>query len=260
MANPTLISNVTPYKGFTLLEIAERLLATRGMTLDSTTMRTVAIASDQTDAYNRIRRAFDLCARRFPGVFFIQKYSTTWVQNDTLLSLPANCQAPLYVNYDGKTLRRMTRVQRQNILDGIQSGSQTFKMAGDPMYYHIAGIANEASANPPDYRLVIELLPHPADAKTIEIGYNARAPQLVSATAGDTDDYLPVDQILQEWILRRAMMLWGADSGDTLTIDVASAELKVLELDMDEISEANLDAPTAIYPEYPTMPEFQRRR
>lgn len=261
MSDPTLFSNETPYKGFTIQEIAEKLLQGRGMTLDATTMRTAVITAEETDAYNRIRRAFTLCAKRFPGVFTIQEYSVAWTLGDTLKALPANCSMPVYVNYDGKTCRRLNRVMRQNVLDGNTSANvQQLSLSGDPVYYHIRGITNLASANPPDYRLVLELIPHPTDAKLITIGYNAKAPALASATADDKDNYLPIDDALQEWILRRAQALWAADSGDSTMMELALAEMERIERDLDDAAEANMDAPVTILPEYPTLPSHQRRR
>lgn len=262
MADPTLISNVSAYSGFTLDQITERLLASRGMTLDSTTMRTPVIATESTDAYNRIRRSFSLFVARFPGVYTIQKYNTTWTLNDTMLALAANLRDIVYVEWDGRPLRRINRLMRQNIHNGrdASSNAQVLDVAGDPLYYDEVGLANVGTASAPDYRLVIEILPHPSTSKTLTVCYNAKAPALPSTGATDKDDPLPINEPFQEWVLRRAQELWAADEGDQVTREMAMQERANIELDIDEMIDANMDAPSVILPEYPTAPSSQRRR
>lgn len=263
MADPTLINNVTPYTGFTLQQITERLLASRGMTLDSTTMRTVAITSEETDAYTRIRRAFTLASAKYPGLFFVQEYSVAWTAGNTMIYLPANVQNILYVNYKGRPCRELTRKMRANILDGLNtSNEQQFKISGDIVYWHARGLTDIGAANAPEYRVVLELLPHPAstDTEIVTIGYNAKAPALPSSASNQKDDVLPANEPLQEWILRRAQELWAADEGDATTREIAISERQVIEMDLDEIVEANLGVPSVILPEYPTAPDYQRRR
>lgn len=263
MANPTLISNVTPYSGFTLQQIAERLLASRGMTLDSTTMRTVAITSEETDAYNRIRRSFSLAQAKYPGLFTVQEYSVAWTAGDTLLALPANVQNVLYVNFAGRPCRELNRAMRQNLLDGLSSGTQVFKITGsEVVYWHLRGMADVGAANAPDYRQVLEILPHlpSTNTDTITIGYVAKAPALPSSASNQKDDALPASEPLQEWILRRAQEIWAADEGDATTREIAIQERQHVELDLDEIMEGSVGVPSVVLPEYPTLPEYQRRR
>ena len=261
MADPTLISNVTPYSGFTVEQICERLLASRGMTLDATTMRSEAIATDIVDAYNRIRRSCVLLQARFPGIFTIQPYTVTWIQDDSMLALPANARDVVYVDYDGRPLKPLSRKMRQNILDGRNSSTnvQEYKATGETSYYFLAGMANVGTADDPDYRPVIELIPAPSNARTLEIGYNAKAPALPSSTAEEKDNPLPYNEALQEWILRRAQELWGADESDKTSVDIAREERSVLEMDIDEMLEANMEYPSVVLPEYPTEPNNQRR-
>jgi hypothetical protein len=263
MADPTLISNETPYTGFTLQEIAERLLASRGLTLDATTMRTPVITADETDAYNRVRRAFALFTAKYPGLFTAQEYETNWTAGDTMLALPANVRDVLYVDFNGKTLRPLSRKMRENIKDGMVSGELQLKLGtGETGYYCLRGLANVGTSDDPEYRIVIELLPAPAASITypITIGYNIKAPALLSSTAEQKDNPIPLAEPMQEWLLRRSQELWATDDGDQVTLTLAKTERAEIEADLNETLEANQEMPIVVLPEYPTLPSYHRRR
>lgn len=262
MADPTLIVNNTPYSGFTVEQICERLLASRGLTLDSATMRTEADTYQAADAYNRIRRACALFHARYPGLFTIQPYTVTWIAGDTMVALPANARDIVYVDYDGRPLRPITRKMRQNILDGrnANTNAQEYTTTGEASFYDLAGMTNAGTSDDPDYRPVLRLIPAPSNSKTLEVGYNSKAPALPSSTAEEKDNPLPYNEAMQEWILRRAQELWGADDGDRVLVATAREERGVTEMDIDEMVEAMMDGiPSVVLPEYPTLPNSQRR-
>lgn len=260
MTNPTLIGNVTPYGGFTVESIVERLLASRGMTLNSATGRTVATTTEQTEAFDRLRRAMVMLSARFPGVWTIQEYSATWTSGDTRLAVPANCLNVLYVYYNGIPLKPLNRHHMQAIEASDQSG-QDYRISGDTAYYHVVGITNTGTTDDPVYAQVIELIPAPASpnaTRTVRIGYRIKSPALPSSTAEEKDNPLPIHEALQEWLLRRMMEMWGADEADQTTVQVAREERQVVELDLEELIEGTSEYPKVATPEYPTLPNVSR--
>lgn len=259
MADPTLVSNVTPYTGFTLDQITERLLAARGMTLDSTTGRVVATSGEQTDAYNRVRRAFSLLSTRFPSIFSIQQYSVAWTAGNTMIALPASIRDIVYVSFDGRQLRPLTRIKYLDIIKAADSGGG-YKVTGEACYYRVAGFSDEGVSPATDYRIVLEIIPNPdsASTDTLIVGYNSKAPALPRTDSDDGAVTLPVNEPLQEWILRRAQELWAVDASDTTSRENAEAERLKIEMDLDEMLEANLEYPDVAIPDYPTLPEYSR--
>lgn len=259
MADPTLISNETPYTGFTLTDIVERLLASRGMTLDSATGRTVATTTEQTEAYNRVRRAFIMLSARFPGVWTIQEYEVAWTSGDTMRAVPANCLNVLYVYFNGIPLKPLNRHMMQAI-NAEDSASSAYRITGDVRYYEVPGITNTGTASDPVYAQVIRLVPSPGtgNVSNVRIGYRIKAPALPSSTADELDNPLPVHEALQEWLLRRAMEIWGADDGDQTTVVIAREERTVIEMDIDELIEGTSEYPKVATPAYPTLPDYDR--
>lgn len=259
MTNPTVISNVTPYGGFTVESIVERLLASRGMTLDSATGRTVATTTEQTEAFNRLRRAMVMLSARFPGVWTIQEWSAAWVAGDSRVNIPLNALNVLYVYFNGIPLTPLNRHHIQGITRGDDSGGG-YKITGTPLYYQVVGISNSGDADDPVYRQVLEIIPAPPSdsTETVRVGYRIKSPALPSSTAEEKDNPLPVHEALQEWLLRRSMELWGADDGDQTTTTLAREERMVIEMDLDELIEGMGEYPKVATMEYPTLPENRR--
>lgn len=260
MADPTLVTNVTPYTGFSLDEITEQLLATRGMTIDSTTGRVVATSTEQSEAYRRVRRAWTMMNARFPSLWSIQLYSVAWTAGDTMLALPASIGSIIYVNYNGIPLKPLTRSKFQALSRSEDLGGD-FKVAGKPTHYFLPGFSDEGASPATDYRLVIELIPHPGtdyDTKTIEVAYNSKAPALPRDDSDDGNVGLPVHEAMQEWLLRRSQEIWAADESDAVTQQIAREERAIIEDDIDEWIEANNEYPQVAQAEYPSFPSINR--
>lgn len=260
MADPVLVSNVAPYTGFTLDEITERLLGTRGMTLDALTGRTLATTSEQTDAYNRVRRAFTLLNTRWPNLWSIQTFKVNWTPDDTRIALPASIASIVYVNYNGVPMLPLTRTKYQALSANVDT-TKRFRIDGLPGYYFIPGFSDEGVPPATDYRLVLELVPHPGtqgNDNELEIAYNSKAPALPRADTDEGAVTLPVHESLQEWALRRAQELWAADQGDAVTGGIAKEERAIVELDIDEWIEANNEYPMVVEAEYPILPTIHR--
>lgn len=259
MTNPTLIGNVTPYGGFTVESIVERLLASRGMTLDAATGRTIATTTEQTESFNRLRRAMVMMSAKYPGIWTIQEYSVAWIAGDTRINIPLNALNVLYVYFNGVPLTPLNRHMLQGI-EASDDSTANYRITGDPRYYAMVGISNSGDANDPIYRQVLELIPAPATTvtDTIRIGYRIRSPELPSSTAEEKDNPLPVHEALQEWLLRRSMELWAADEGDQTTTMIAREERMVVEMDLDELIEGMGEYPKVATAEYPTLPSNRR--
>lgn len=263
MADPTLLADQAVYSGFTLDEITEQLLGARGMTLDATTGRVLASSTEQTEAYNRVRRAMSLLTARFPGVFSIQEHTVTWTDGDTMYALPASCRDVVYVSYQNRQLRPLNRLERQRLVKNASDDTATWKITGTTLYYIIRGISNEGTSDSPDYRTVIELIPGPASpqaTETLAVGYNAKGWALPRADGTDGAKELPLNNALQEWLLRRSQELWAVDQSDSTTLELARSERAAVEIDIDEMVEGNLEYPQVAYPEYPSIPTHDRDR
>ncbi len=260
MADPTLLADQPSYTGFTVDEIAERLLGARGMTLDADTGRVLATSSEQLDAYNRVRRAMSMLTARFPGVFTIQEHTATWTSGDTMYALPASCRSVVWASYEGRQLRPLTRLKRQDLVKSDENDGG-FKITGTCLYYFMRGMSDEGVSPLTDYRHVIELIPNPISPQATEslvVGYNIKSWALPRADSDDGAKELPLSEPLQEWLLRRSQEIWGADASDQTTVGIAREERMVIEDDIHDMIEGTLEYPAAATPEYPTLPSESR--
>lgn len=230
------------------------------MTLDTDTGRVIASTTEQAEVYAVVRRAMAMLMSKFPGVFTIQMHSVAWTSGDTRYALPAAVRRPLWVTYAGKNLRPLTRIKRQDLVKGDAAGGG-WKITGITGYYHMVGISNEGTADSPDYRQVIELIPTPTtpyDAQTLIVAYNAKAWALPRDNATDGAKEIPLDEAMQEWLLRRAQIIYGADASDPTTVQTAREELLTIEMDIDQMVQDTLEYPEAAMPEFPTLPDASR--
>lgn len=257
MADPTLVGDITSFEGFTLTQIVEALLTTRGMTLDSATMRVVASTTEQDEATRRVLRAFMSLNVKFPSVFSERKYTVSWTSGDSMLVLPDAARSVLYVLYGGKNVRPIKREDELRIIQPTAAGGGfQIDMGGYPGYYRIVGYA-DAGTN--DLRPVIKLFPTPTSpyaAETIIIGYNAKAPLLTLASDGSKA--LPIFDYLQEWVLYKARWIWASDEGDETTKRQCAADIAEQESMIQELLDGSSETPDRIRWEYPTLPGYTR--
>ena len=224
MTNPTLIAQDTPWRGFTFDEIEERLLASRGLTNDSTTNRTVATAGEVTAAKAALMRAFDLLHADFPSLWTVRTYSFAWVTGDNSIALPANVMALLNVTWGGVNLRPLPRADYFRILRSDTEGGDVGDAATTPGYFRVTGHADAGGgAGSRDWRIVMRLHPAPVSTDTVEVEYLALGPDFTTSATVETDP-LPLYPWLQGWVLERAKEIWAAENGDSAIQGVAEKE------------------------------------
>lgn len=253
MANPTLVGSETPYSGFTVAQIVERLLATRGLTEDATTGRTVATSDDSAQARVFVRRAVNALNGTFPSVWSIREATGTWIAGDSMIALPQNARAALYVLFDGVPLRAINRDddlrnRTQNVSNGVAG---QLKTGAGVEFYRTVGFTSLSGT---DKRPVIQLFATPPEAKSYIIGYNAKAPALTTDA-----DAMPMMDSFQEWVLIKARELWATEVNDTVTKQVAMADLARQEQAMIPELESMLEAPKRMRWRYPNRAGFLQR-
>jgi len=242
VSNPTLVGNVTPWAGFTLATIVERLLAAFGLTEDATTGRTVATADDSAQARVFIRRAFSMMNGRWPSIWSIRTVSATWTAGDHSVQLPTQCRSVLYVLWDGAPLTPITRDDElRNVTPNLSSGvAGTLKTGTGVKFYRTTGYV-DGQTSP-----VLRLYATPTEAKTYEVCFNTLAPALTSdATA------LPVMAQFQEWVLAKAKELMASELGDANQKQLALIDLKNIETDLIPDTEAMAEIPHRFKWRYP---------
>lgn len=250
MANPTLVGSETPFSGFTLATVVERLLATFGLTEDSTTGRTVATTEESAQARVFVRRAVSMLNGRFPSIWSIREVTGTWTAGDHSVQLPANCRSVLYVLWDGLPLQALSRDDELRILNpNDAAGSASLpKTGGDVLFYRTTGFVSGQIVP------VVRLYATPAEAKSYAIGYNSLAPQLT--TDGST---LPMMPQFQEWVLAKARELWADELNDLTQKKSSIVALNDIEKTLIPDTEAMLERPARLKWKYPTKAgKFQR--
>jgi len=234
VANPTLVGSGTPYAGFTVAQMVERLLATFGLTEDSTTGRTVASTEESAQARVFIRRAVSRLNGKFPSIFSLRTTTGTWTAGDHSLSLPSDAKSVLYVLYDGLPLEPMNRVDELKIrtANAADNSAQASKFGdGSVIAWRTTGVT---STN----LIVIRLYDTPAEAKSYEIIYNTLAPALtVDATA------MPYSTQYQEWVLVTAREMWATELNDQSTKKMAMMDLAIIEKELEPETEAMIELP-----------------
>lgn len=228
MTNPTLIAQDTPWRGFTFDQLEERLLASRGLTNDSTTGRTVASTAEVTAVQMHLRRAFDLLNADFPSLWSVQRYTVTWTAGDHSIALPANVMAILNVTYKGLSMRPLNRVDYYRLLRSDEEGGDVSTADAGPMYYRITGHSDEdagTGGGDRDWRIVMRLHPAPptSDTEQLVVEYLSLAKDYAASTTVEADP-LPLHPWLQGWVLERAKELWSAENGDSAIQKVAENE------------------------------------
>ena len=251
MANPTLVSTETPFTGFTVAQIVERLLATFGLTEDSTTGRSPASTENSAQARVFVRRAVSMLSGRFPHVFSIRESSGTWVANDHSVAMPSNCKAVLYFLFDGLPLQAISRDDELRILNPNSAAgvAQAPKTGTDVMFYRVTGFTSAGL-------LVLRLYATPGEAKAYTVVYNSLAPALTSDAAE-----MPMSTQFQEWVLAKARDLWASELNDITAKRSAQADLGEIEKTLIPDLEAMLERPTRLKWRYPnTAGRYPRSR
>lgn len=219
MANPTLIAQDEAWRGFTLDELAERLLASRGMTLDADTGRTLATTTEEAEAKNYLKMAADFCALEFPSLWNTRHYTVAWTDGDHSIALPANVMVPLAVTFDGRSLKPLSRDDYYRLLRNDDEGGDVSD-AGRPAYYRVTGYSDEGAASR-DWRVVLRVHPQPSSTyagKTLAVEYLALAGDYA---AGEADDLMALYPYMQAWILQHSKELYAAENGDSAIQGVA---------------------------------------
>lgn len=251
MANPTLVGAVTPYAGFTVAQIVERLLSTFGLTEDSSTGRTVATTEESAQARVFVRRAVSMLNGKFPSIWSIRETTGTWTAGDHSLAMPSDCRSILYVVFDGLPLVAMTRDDelrnmQANAADGTAQSPKTGD--GNVLLYRTTGVT---SAN----LIVVRLYDTPAEAKTYSIVYNTLAPALTTDASA-----MPMMTQFQEWVLAKARELWASELNDLIAKSAAVGDLRTIEADLIPDTEAMLEVPHRMKWRFPNPAGIHHRR
>lgn len=244
MANPTLVAQDDPWRGFTFDELEERLLASRGLTNDSSTGRTVATTGEVTAAKAHLRRAFDLLNARYPSLWSSRFYSFTWTSGDHSVALPSNVMAILNVTWKGRSLKPLTRDDYYRLLRTDDEGGDT-AATQDPNNFRVTGYADAGSA---DWRIVMRLHPLPASAEAVVVEYLALAGDYATES-----NAIPLYPFMQGWVLERAKELWSAENGDSAIQRVAEAERMKHETDIDRWIEGTRPPASRVTWKYPNV-------
>jgi len=265
MTNPTIITQDSAYRGFTFDGLVERLLASRGLTLDSTTGRTEATAGEIEAAQIHLRRAFDFCALEFPSLWNIRTYTATWTSGDHSIALPANMMVPLAVTYDGYSLKPLNRTDYYRLLRDDDSGGNV-GASGRPAYYRTTGYSDQDTGETEgdrDWRIVMQIHPTPGsglDTKTFTVEYLALAGDYESVDATEGGDPVALYPFLQSWVLERSKELWSAENGDSSTQSVAEKERAKAERSIDDFIQGTRQRPSRFTPRYPNVTRRRRYR
>lgn len=245
MANPTLIKQSSAWRGFTFDELEERLLASRGLTNDSSTGRTVATAGEVTAAKAHLHRAFDLLNARYPSLWSVRRYTFDWTNGDHSIALPANVMAILGVTWKGVSLRPLqNREDYYRVLRTDEAGGDV-GASGDPAYFRVTGYSDEGTA---DWRLVLRLHPEPNSSQEVVVEYLA-----LSEDYSSEDEALTLYPFMQGWCLERSKELWAAENGDSAIQRVAEAERLKHEADIDRWIEGVRPAGSRMSWRYPRV-------
>lgn len=244
MANPTLVGNVTPWVGFTLATLCERLLATFGLTEDSTTGRTVASTEEAAQGRVFIRRAVSMLNGRWPSIWSIRTVTGTWTAGDHSVQLPTQCRSILYMLWDGAPLTAISRDDElRNLTPNLSSGvAGTLKTGTGVKFYRTTGYVSGQQSP------VVRLYATPTEAKTYEVCFNTLAPGLTV-----DGDYLPMMAQFQEWVLAKARELWASELNDAPTKQGALVDLKRIEDDLIPDTEAMQEIPHRFKWRYPNQ-------
>ncbi len=251
MTDPTLIAQDTPWRGFTFDEIEERLLASRGLTNDSTTGRTVATTGEVTAAKVHLKRAFDLLNARYPSLWSSRFYSFTWTSGDHSVALPANVMAILNVTWKGRSLKPLTRDDYYRLLRTDDEGGDT-AATQDPNNFRVTGFSDEDAGATPgdrDWRIVMRLHPIPASGEAVVVEYLALSSDFTSVEP----DPIFLYPFMQGWALERSKELWAAENGDSAIQKVAEGERLKHETDIDRWIEGTRPPASRMTWKYPNV-------
>lgn len=256
MTNPTLISQDSPYSGFTVATVVEALLTSRGLTNDATTGRMPASTDENAHAHRDVRRALDELDQKFPSVWAFRTVSATWVANDHSYSLPANCGQVLEVRLNGLPLRPMSRDDLAKQRRSTDEGGGILTEGGTPTQYRIMGYADaSAGADLTDLRQVLRIWPTPTSALSLDVDYVSMGSDLATEA-----EKLPVWPTLQTWVLERAKVFWCSDVGDDAAIKSALTQMAMVESLVGSWLDGTHEAPQRVTWRFPNPGSKRRSR
>lgn len=250
MANPTLVTNVPPWAGFTRTTILEALLKSRGLTLDTSTGRMVAITTEQEEALNYLRRAFGELNVTWPNTFQERTVSVTWTADDSQRALADDVGTVLAVRLGGVELRAISREDYARLRRSDEEGGGVGAEGETPAFYRIVG-TTEANL------LVIEIMPTPSTADTLEVDYMSLAPSLPDAAPTAVIRLWPH---LAEWLLHRSKEIWGGETGDSSLVQAAFQDRTKVEKVIDNWLEGTKQYPSRVRWQYPNQAARRARR
>ena len=262
MADPTLLDyTVDTWAGWTTEELLESVLQARGLTLDPATMLVEAIPSEVKEARDRVRRALVELSTRYKNVWATLQFRTTWTAGDNSIALPASCAIVHNVFYGGTPQLSLSREDYVRFVKPDSQGGGYKSSRIRAGYYRISGISDESATpgtTPPDYRMVLELVPlpkSPQDTGELIVNFTARAWAM-----NEADDANPIqlDQLFQQWTRARATEMWGEDVNDRLTHDLGMAQrIKAEEMIFLRL-EGTDEIPSRVRWRYPTRGDAKR--
>lgn len=223
MSNPTLVSSETPYTGFTLAQIVERLFAAFGLTEDSSnTKRTPASTAEQALARNFVRRAVNMLSGKFPSIWSVREVTATWTLGDHSVLTPANCRSVIDVLWNGLPLTPITHDDRMRLLRVNDSAGAEVspKTGSEVLFWFISGVTTAG-------RTILRLVGTPAEAKSYTVVYTSLAPEL-TVDAGA----MPMMLQFQEWALCKAKIMFAEELGDSVQLQIANSALRQIESDL----------------------------
>ena len=231
MTNPSLITQDNAWRGFTFDQLVERMLQARGVTNDTTTYPTLPLASaaELAGAQTAARRAFDLLNVEFPTLYATRTYTVTWTSGDHSIALPKNVMAIKAVTYGGLSLSAISDDDYYRLLRSDEDGGD-IDVSGKPTRYRVTGFSDEdasSSEGARDWRLVLRLLPQPADdyaALSLVVEYVALANDFESVDATEGGDPIALWPHLQGWCLERGKEIWFSEVGDASRMKSAETE------------------------------------
>lgn len=258
MADPTLVSSDTAWGGWTVSQVLDEILRPFGLTNDTTTSRdrVEATTDEATLALDVLRLATTYLFSKYPNVWSARYYTGTWVGGDKRVMVPANCKFIQRVLFKNVPLNPISLEDRTRYTRDDDQGGDWQSDASRPSYYFLAGIADaDLGANgggdtgTPDYRQVLELVPAPADSDAYAIWYVAKSPAYGAATSP-----IEVDQLYQDWLVQRGVMIMAGKMGGAAGIrDSAMMEAARVEEDIWNHLEGTGEFPDRVRWDYPPL-------
>ena len=260
MANPVLVTQETPWSGFTVDSAVEAVLRTRGMSNDAATALTPAQAWDDADVRRCLRQAVDELFAKYPNTYSVRTYTAAWTSGDHSIALPAGAEAGVFaVRLGGRPLDVLSRNDYERILKTDEQGGGVAEGTAErPFGWRIVGFTDADAGTDPgdvDYRAVLRIYPTPTGTPSLEVDYATVAPAL--AVGGDT---LPMSRPLQRWVVYRATEMWASERGDAALVGGTERQRIQTEETLHSWFDLYRDRPTRATTRYPRVTRHSRRK